>query len=318
MALKRTVNLLPPAMKDELRLGRDRARHKSWRAALAHELYWSRHKNTLREQAPLLDPSPYYWLFILGVNNSGTTLLENLIKRHPLVKSFSEEGQHLTDALHGALTRGELDRLWTRRLDLYRLTEMQGADAAVKAQYDWAFFLPDKPGVVLEKSPPNTLRSRWLQRYFRPSRFVALVRHPFAVVEGIRRRTNCTAEAAAKHWTTANECLLEDEGKLERRLLFHYEAFCEQPRAHLERLERFLGLGTPFDRSILEGQFNVHNADNKPQTLQNMNAKSVARLSETDKSTILQVAEKVMARLGYDETNYADSSSYPAVFGSAP
>ena len=41
----------------------------------------------------------HYWLFILGLNNSGTTLLHDLLKSHPAMRWLPNEGQYLTGAL---------------------------------------------------------------------------------------------------------------------------------------------------------------------------------------------------------------------------
>ena len=39
-----------------------------------------------------------YWLFILGVNNSGTTILSKILETHPEIRTLPKEGQHLTTA----------------------------------------------------------------------------------------------------------------------------------------------------------------------------------------------------------------------------
>jgi len=123
------------------------------------------------EQRLLLER--HYWLFILGLNNSGTTLLVDLLKTHPLVRSLPNEGQYLTNALPLAphLRRATPVHGTARCLSLDRGND---PEPALRIQYDWAAQYPQRAGILLEKSPPNSLRSRWLQHNFRPSRFVAI------------------------------------------------------------------------------------------------------------------------------------------------
>jgi hypothetical protein len=239
-----------------------------------------------------------YWLFVLGVNNSGTTVLGQILSTHPEIRSLPREGQFLTRALPAPLRLG-VPRIWTERLDALRWTEDNDPEPARRAQFDWACFAEPGPGIVLEKSPPNTVRSRWLQANFRPCRFLALVRHPAAVSEGIRRRTGCTIRAAARHWVRGNEILLEDIPSLDDCLLLTYEELTDRPDALLDSLQEFLGLHAPFDRRVLQEPIRSHSILDEPQPLQNMNARSLELLSEDDLKTIDRIAEPLMEQLGY-------------------
>ena len=42
---------------------------------------------------------PDRWIFIIGCNNSGTTLLKSILTKHPLIAGFTREGVYLTDRL---------------------------------------------------------------------------------------------------------------------------------------------------------------------------------------------------------------------------
>src|SRR5258708_7301311 len=127
----------------------------------------------------------YHWLFILGLNNSGTTLVHDLLKNHPAMRWLPNEGQYLTSGL--PLPRSyDVPRNFSRRMDVFHWTEANEPGPALRVKYDWAPLYQPRPGILLEKSPPNILRSRWLQQNFQPSRFLGIIRHPYAVCEGIR------------------------------------------------------------------------------------------------------------------------------------
>jgi Sulfotransferase family len=240
-----------------------------------------------------------YWLFILGLNNSGTTLLVDLLKTHPAMRLLPNEGHYLTGALPLPRTYG-VPRNFSRRLDVFHWTEQDDPAPALRAKYDWAHCYPQRPGILLEKSPPNSLRSRWLQHNFRPARFVAIIRHPYAVCEGIRRREGHSIEEAALHWACSTECLLDDIEHLQRCLCFRYEDLCAQPAEHLLKLEAFLGLDHPIDRAVLQTPRRIHNIDSTPQLIRNLNERSLAQLSADDLFCIDRIAGPLMKRLGYE------------------
>lgn len=246
-----------------------------------------------------LDIGPYYWLFILGCNNSGTTLLVELLEKHPVIRSLPKEGQRLTTAIPNSAPLG-IGRVFTQRMDLFRWTECDSGACVPRLRYDWAYYADPRPGIRLEKSPPNTLRSRWLQRWFAPARFLLIVRNPYAVCEGIARRRGHSLEDAALHWRTVHEVLDEDLPHLERSLTITYEEFCERPAATLGRIERFLELPVPFDRTLLGTRFNAHNIDGTPAALQNFNARSIARLDLHQRAVISGILGREAERWGYD------------------
>jgi len=126
-----------------------------------------------------------------------------------------------------------------------------------------------------------------------------LVRNPYAVCEGIARRRGHSIEEAATHWRVVHEVLEEDLRYLEHYLIVRYEDFCASPLTVLDDVQRFLGLDQTFDPSLATREFNAHNMSGTPQQLQDFNARSLARLSDDDKTTITRVVGDQMLRWGY-------------------
>jgi hypothetical protein len=239
------------------------------------------------------------WLFVVGTNNSGTSLLVELLKSHPSVRSLPSEGQLLTDALPWPRGLG-VPRLWGTRLDLFHWTQDHADDRrALKVMYDWSLFYPRGKGYLLEKSPPNTVRTRWLEHHFQPCRFVATARDPYAVCEGVMRREGFTIEQAAEHWAAATGCLLEDLTHLQKVHFVTYENFCADPAGQIAALSQFLELDPPLDPSQAEREFHVHSADRKSRPIENLNARSIARLTPEQRATITRICGTVMERAGY-------------------
>jgi hypothetical protein len=284
----------------------ERFRKSVWRARRRvprrlHDLRWSvgPEDSLVRWTDERLALGPWHWLFLLGCNNSGTTLLMELLGSHPIVRQLPKEGQRLTQAIPNSAPLG-IGRVFTQQADLFRRTETDDGACVPRLRYDWAYYSDPRPGIRFEKSPPNTLKSRWLQKYFAPARFLVLVRNPYAVCEGIGRRRGHSIEEAAIHWRTVHEVLQEDMTYLDRCLTVRYEDFCEQPLEVLENIRQFLGVNEPFDESLVTREFNAHNMDSSPQRLQNFNHRSIERLSATDRETITRVIGEHMTPWGYE------------------
>src|SRR4051812_33152923 len=64
-------------------------------AAIVHHLRWRAHSREFLAQwtADRLQLGDDYWLFVLGLNNSGTTLVVDLLKSHPSMRWLPNEGQ---------------------------------------------------------------------------------------------------------------------------------------------------------------------------------------------------------------------------------
>lgn len=241
----------------------------------------------------------YRWIFVLGCNNSGTTLIYRALGLHPEISALPREGHRLTkvvphpDALH-------CSRIWTERLDAFRLTEYDNRCERARLVYDWINYKKkDSTEFILEKSPPDALRTRWLQDVFRHSYFIGLVRNGYAVCEGISRRTGYSLERCARHWNLANKIMLEDARFLDHFKLLSYEEFTRDPTTALDSLANFLGIDeTPF-RSIADKEFAVHNIEATQSQIRDFNSSSLSKLSGEDKAIINLHAREMLERFGY-------------------
>ena len=282
-------------------------RHKQLRRArypwnsIPHELRWavSDPPAIARLTERRLQLAPHHWVFIAGCHNSGTTLVRDVLASHPSVRGLPREGQTLAKKAFPRPKDYGVERAFAKRLDVFHWTEDHDGAPALRAKYDWARYFERRPGNLLVKHPLDAVRTRWLQRHFVPSRFIVMVRSPYPVAEGTRRRTGHSIEDAAEQWTRVNECLLSDMLHLKDHLMLRYEDFCATPEEHLRRLEAFLELDSPFGAEALAPR-KVHSIDNQVSRIQNQNAKSIERLSHSDIEAIGAIAGRVMERLGYE------------------
>ena len=175
-------------------------------------------------------PKPEKWVFVVGCYNSGTTLLAELLGRHSKISALPTEGHFITDQLVKDYDIG-LPRMWVDREDIFRMDETSQGPDVVRLKKEWGSRLDLKNPVLLEKSPPNGARTRWLQANFENPYFVAIVRNGYAVSAGIRKKAEphhlaggrWPIQMAAHQWARSNEVLLEDADTCERVHWVRYE-----------------------------------------------------------------------------------------------
>ncbi len=117
------------------------------------------------------------YLFVLCPPLSGSTLLWKLLQTSPSVTAHSKEGQFL-DGVVEIMRKGawnpEQKFPWN------------------KIKHNWEEIWDMNKPVALEKSPPNILRAFEIEKVFCPASFIAMIRNPYAVCEGLRRNIKAT------------------------------------------------------------------------------------------------------------------------------
>ncbi|MBA2883004.1 hypothetical protein HNR65_003361 [Desulfosalsimonas propionicica] len=247
-------------------------------------------------------PRPERWLFLVGCYNSGTTLLSKMLGRHPGISALPTEGHFITDQFVKDYEMG-LPRMWTQREELFRLTEKNTGPDPVRIKKEWGMRLDLSKPVLLEKSPSNSARVRWLNHHFRPACFIAIIRNGYAVAEGIRRkadpkhlRDGWPIEMAAYQWKRTYEVLESDSVYLNRFLLIKYEDLVREPVNELNRITDFIGI-KPFSKFNDLMNVSIHER-NEP--IKDLNPYSISRLTPEDINAVNNVAKDTLLRYGYN------------------
>lgn len=241
-------------------------------------------------------PKPEKWVFIVGCTNSGTTLLNSILALHPSIASLPDEGQFCTNQLPLGKDVGP-KRLWAVPSDRLYLDENSNSNIdLIKLKKHWAVRFNDlsRP-IFMEKSPPNTVRLRWLQANFSNSYFIGIHRNGYAVAEGIKRKVGHSVDLGARQWNNSNKILLKDFEYLNNKLLLSYEQLTEEPEFVLNKICEFINIPS-MDPSVLKSRFTIHG-----QSLQiaNMNARSINNLSSNELISIEKEADECLKFLGY-------------------
>jgi len=115
----------------------------------------------------------------------------------------------------------------------------------------------------------------------------------------MNRREGYSLDRCARHWNTANKIMLDDSAHLKRFALVHYEALTKDPEATVKQLCQFLGLDFKPLQKTINQKWPVHNMDNAAAKIQDFNAKSLKRLSQSDIDVINRHAGEMLERFEY-------------------
>lgn len=179
-------------------------------------------------------------------------MLANMLAEHPDVSGFSktgekmDEGQYLQSVYPSGPVRGG-DAVGRLGFDpaayLTEKSPLAAPDKADRLFADWARYWDLSKSVLIEKSPPNILRMRYLQACFPDSHFILIARHPIAASVATKKwcRLNPVPGIIA-NWAVCYGRALKDAEKLNSVSVIRYEDLVADPKGALRPLTDRIGL----------------------------------------------------------------------------
>jgi hypothetical protein len=190
---------------------------------------------------------PHRYAFIGGLHRSGTSVIFRSLREHPLISGFDntgaleDEGQHLQSVYRPAIAHGGPGRFgFDPNAHLTDTSSLITNDNRLRLLAEWKRHWDLEKTVLLEKSPPNLIRTRFLQELFPNSYFVIVIRHPIAVSYATQKWSYTSLAELIEHWLACHEKFEQDKQYIRRLLVFKYEDFVERPQAVLEMIYSFL------------------------------------------------------------------------------
>ncbi|HYG88123.1 MAG TPA: sulfotransferase [Azospirillum sp.] len=188
-------------------------------------------------------------VFVIGLHRSGTSVLHRILRGHSMVSGFhdtgfpEDEGQYLQDVYPRTFDLGG-PGLFGFHPDARHTEESPLArpDVAERLFGQWSRHWDlDKP-VLIEKTPQHVLMTRLLQALFPDSRFIVILRHPFANALATQKWSHTSLPMLVDHWIHCHTLLMEDVQKLRNCMVFQYESFVLAPEAYVGRIQDFLSI----------------------------------------------------------------------------
>ena len=171
------------------------------------------------------------------------------MRANPSVSGFSntnvpeDEGQHLQTVFPIAKVYGGPGRFaFDSRSHLSESSALVSKESRDQLLREWGAYYDLSKRVLLEKSPPNLVRSRFLQSLLPNSLFVFIIRHPVAVALATQKWSKTSFTELLLHWYLAHDRLLEDLTKLDNYLMFRYEDFILSPGFYVQQISQAVSI----------------------------------------------------------------------------
>jgi hypothetical protein len=205
------------------------------------------------------------YLFIGGLHRSGTWLHVRSLQGHPEISVLGEtpdiissgrepelEGQFLQSVYPNDRYYGGVGQLgFHPEAHLTEHSMLVTEENRRKLLKEWEPYWDTDKQYLLEKTPANLIRSRFLQAMFPNTRFIFIMRHPVAVALAQQKWTGLSVNTLLDNWLACYKTLSEDIQYLEYCLWLRYEDFVREPDAYLEKLYSFLEIrGIPRTQSV--------------------------------------------------------------------
>lgn len=201
-------------------------------------------------------------VLVAGLHRSGTTPLARLLAAHPDVSGFSgtgvkeDEGQHLQTVYPSARAYGGAGRFaFSPSAHLTEQSPLATPGSAERLFAQWSEHWDLTRPVLVEKSPPNLVMTRFLQALFPEARFLVAVRHPIVVALSTSKWAGLTPlRRLLEHWLTAHEIFLADAPYVRRLKVVYYEHLVGDPAGTLHDVGAFLDLHGPVPQESVDAR----------------------------------------------------------------
>lgn len=220
------------------------------------------------------------YLFLLSPPFSGSTLLNEILSSSKNVSCNNNiglrEGQHLPKVNRILFT----DDRWNpeKKIDWNQIHCI------------WKKYWDTSKPVLLEKSPPNICRALNIEKEFSPSKFICLVRNPYAQAEGNMRRYNRSAKESAELAIKYLSFQKDNMEKLNNICLISYEKLTENTEYVKNKLINFLPKISDIN---FEKHYKAHNFRKiKKLAITNLNDEKINNLNTSDVKVMTSIFEK--------------------------
>src|SRR6266568_7448631 len=200
------------------------------------------------------DSKDYKYVFVCGLQRSGTSVLGRNVARLENCTGFKntgeseDEGQFLqdvypVDAEYGGMRRFGFDPRAHRTETSALLTR----ENVAKLRASWHAYWDNSKTIFVEKTPANLLMTRFLQAAFPNSYFIAIRRHPLPVSMAIRKWKGCLTPLyrTFEHWLHCHKLFEQDKKYLNHVYELTYEDYVENPGKYHQEIAAFIGTRVP-------------------------------------------------------------------------
>jgi hypothetical protein len=189
------------------------------------------------------------FIFLAGLHRSGTSLLHEVMRKHPEITGFSgsgvpeDEGQHLQSVYPPAKAFGGPGKfIFDKRSYMDESHPLATPENAKLVFEQWQDHIDLSCQHIIEKSPPNIVRMRFFQKLFPNRKFIAILRHPLAVSYATKKWSKTSIASLLNHAFLGYETMLKDMEGIDSLYILRYEDFVAEPQKTIDQIFAHLGM----------------------------------------------------------------------------
>lgn len=210
------------------------------------------------------------YLFILSPPFSGSTLVNQIISSSKNVSCNNNIGTREGQTLPEVKKIMFEEKRW----------EEENKLPWDKIKRIWRSYWYLKKPILLDKSIPNIMRVDQLKEFFYPNHFICIVRNPYAICEGVMRRSNKSAEVAAKFTIKCLEYQMKNINLYKEIFLLSYEDLCDNTTFTINKIKK--QIDEIYDINPNQ-KFKAHNfKTKKSMRITNLNDEKIKKIKKKD------------------------------------
>jgi len=250
------------------------------------------------------------YVFIISINNGGSTMLQKILGRCRNVSDFDCEGEILARRKNSSCMRNQqcspMEGWWSIR---DQLSDPNNYDWK-KIKKIWHNHWDLNKTILLQKSPRDIFRIKMLQENFHNSYFIIMVRNPYSICECARRKRSGanTFATRAKHWIECHRQQKENLILTNRNILIDYTDIVKYPIIIEKRLRSFM----PGLKDVkCSGSISIKPNKKYPKEIIDLDKIQISRLSREDIISINKLLKDdidIMEFFGYQLMDPDDPS----------
>ncbi len=200
------------------------------------------------------DKNNYKYVFVCGLQRSGTSMLGRNIARLENCTGFKntgvlqDEGQYLQDVYPPDRAYGGTGRYgFDPRAHLTETSALLTPQNVAKLRKSWHSHWDKDKSICLEKTPGNLIMTLFLQAAFPNSYFIVVKRHPVPVSMATQRWkvTLTPLHNLFEHWLHCYGLFDEDKKYLRNVYELKYEDYIKNPDKYHQEIADFIGTRVP-------------------------------------------------------------------------
>lgn len=185
------------------------------------------------------------------------------MREHPQISGFTQtgvpkdEGQHLQSVYEPARTFGGPGKyIYDQRSYMNEHHDFATEKSAKKIFEQWGVYFDVGKNFLIEKSPPNLIRTRFLQALFPRSKFIVILRHPLAVAYATQKWSKTSIKSLVQHTLMGYEIFQGDLPYLSEAYVIRYEDFVRGAQAEIDKVYEFLEIDSMSIRQNIRNTVN--------------------------------------------------------------